>query len=299
MENKRWEDLTSSQRDALNYNERIELQLDYKKRMIKKYIMFGVLAVIIIIAIVTVFNSFTTVQTGFVGVKTRFGQVQDTMIYEGLNLKIPYIEKIVKIDCRTQVYEVTTEASSKDLQKVSNIKVVVNYNVDTTKANQLYREVGEQYKTVLIEPAVLESLKQGISQYTAEELITKRSECATVILDLLKSKLESRGILISALNITDLSFSAEFDQAVENKQIVEQQTQQAQYELEKARVENQKKIENAQADAQVMATQNAQITDNYLKLKEIENQKAMIEKWNGQLPTTMTGSDVSSIFNVN
>lgn len=297
--NKKWEDLTSSQRDALNYNERIELQLDYKKRMIKKYIMFGVLAVIIIVAIVTIFNSFTTVQTGFVGVKTRFGQVQDTMIYEGLNLKIPFVEKIVKIDCRTQVYEVTTEASSKDLQKVSNIKVVVNYNVDTTKANQLYREVGEQYKSVLIEPAVLESLKQGISQYTAEELITKRSECATVILDLLKSKLETRGILISALNITDLSFSEEFDQAVENKQIVEQQTQQAQYELEKARVENQKKIENAQADAQVMATQNAQITDNYLRLKEIENQKIMIEKWNGQLPTTMTGSDVSSIFNLN
>lgn len=267
--------------------------------MNKKYIMFGVLAVIIIVAIVTIFNSFTTVQTGFVGVKTRFGQVQDTMIYEGLNLKIPFVEKIVKIDCRTQVYEVTTEASSKDLQKVSNIKVVVNYNVDTTKANQLYREVGEQYKSVLIEPAVLESLKQGISQYTAEELITKRSECATVILDLLKSKLESRGILISALNITDLSFSAEFDQAVENKQIVEQQTQQAQYELEKARVENQKKVENAQADAQVMATQNAQITDNYLKLKEIENQKTMIDKWNGQLPTTVTGSDVSSIFNLN
>ena len=48
-----------------------------------------------------------------------------------------------------------------------------------------------------------------------------------------------------------------------------------------------------------MAAQNAQITDNYLRLKEIENQKAMIEKWNGQLPTTITGSDVSSIFNLN
>lgn len=297
--NKKWEDLSTSERNSLNYDVRDALYKDYVKRMRIRYIKLGVLVVVIIVALITLFNSFATVQTGFVGVKTRFGQVQDTMIYEGLNLKIPFVEKIVKIDCRTQVYEVTTEASSKDLQKVSNIKVVVNYNVDTTKANQLYREVGEQYKTVLIEPAVLESLKQGISQYTAEELITKRSDCATVILDLLKSKLESRGILISALNITDLSFSAEFDQAVENKQIVEQQTQQAQYELEKARVENQKKIENAQADAQVMATQNAQITDNYLKLKEIENQKTMIDKWNGTLPTTMTGSDVSSIFNLN
>ena len=78
----------------------------------------------------------------------------------------------------------------------------------------------------------------------------------------------------------------------------EQETQKAQYELEKARVENQKKIENAQADAEVMAAQNAQITDNYLKLKEIENQKAMIEKWNGQLPNTMLNDGINGLFNI-
>ncbi len=265
----------------------------------KKIVKYVIIGVIILFIIVTLFNSLKTIPTGYVGVKTRFGQVQDTMINEGLNLKVPYIEKIVKIDCRTQKYEVTTEASSKDLQKVSNIKIVVNYNVNKSKANQLYKDVGINYQTVLIEPSILESIKQGMSQYTAEELITKRNEVASVILDLLKSKLEEKGISVTAINITDLSFSEEFDDAVEQKQIVEQETQKAQYELEKAKVENQKKIENAKADAEVMRQQNEQITENYLKLKEIENQKAMIEKWNGQTPTTILSDDANSLFNIN
>ena len=256
----------------------------------KNKIILGISIGIIIIGIIIFFSSITTVPTGFVGIKTRFGQVQQEMIQEGFNFKTPFIEKIVKIDCRTQKFEVTTEASSKDLQKVSNIKIVVNYNVDKSKANSIYKEVGVDYQTILIQPAILESIKQGMSQYTAEELITKRSEVANIIMSLLKEKLEQKGVLITALNITDLSFSKEFDKAVEDKQIVEQETQKAQYELEKAKVENEKKIENAKADAEVMKQQNKEITDEYLKLKELEVQQKIIEKWDGKLPTTTTDS---------
>ena len=59
------------------------------------------------------------------------------------------------------------------------------------------------------------------------------------------------------------------------------------------------KIEDAKAEAEVMRQQNEQITDSYLRLKEIENQKAMIDKWNGTLPSTMAGSDISNIFSLN
>lgn len=263
----------------------------------KTKIIIGSIVGVIVIAMIILIASITTVPTGYVGVKTRFGQVQDDVVQEGFNLKAPFIESIVKIDCRTQKYEIATEASSKDLQKISNLKVVVNYNVDKNNANNLYKEVGKDYQTVLIEPAILESIKQGISQYTAEETITKRSEVADVINNLLKEKLQDKGVLVTALNITDLSFSEEFDTAVEQKQIVEQETQKAQYELEKAKVENEKKIENAKADAEVMRQQNEQITDNYLRLKEIENEQKAIEKWNGQLPTTT--SDAIPFINVN
>lgn len=296
MKKKKLKDYSDEELARMDYNTKERLILEDKIHKIVKYVL---LAIIVIFLIITFFNSFKTIPTGFVGVKTRFGQVQDTMLNEGLNLKVPFIEKIVLMDCRTQKTEYTMEASSKDLQKISNFKIAINYNITNDTANKLYRSVGVDYKSIIVEPAIQEAMKATVANYTAEELITKRNEVSEFALNKLSPKLQENGITLTSLNILDLSFSEEFDTAVEQKQIVEQETQKAQYELEKAKVENQKKIENAQADAEVMAAQNAQITDNYLKLKEIENQKAMIEKWNGQLPTTMTGSDVSSIFNIN
>lgn len=239
-----------------------------------------ILLIIALFVLTTIICSITTVPTGFVGIKTRFGQVQDAVIQEGFNFKLPYIEKIVKLDCRTQKTEYTMEASSKDLQKISNFKVAVNYNITKDTANDLYRKVGVDYKSIIVEPAIQEAMKATIANYTAEELITKRNEVSAFALEALFNKLQDSGITLTALNIIDLSFSPEFDKAVEEKQIVEQQTEKAKYELEKAKVENEKKIENAKAEAEVMKQQNAQITDQYLRLKEIENQKAMIDKWN-------------------
>lgn len=290
---KKYEEYTKEEFSKLSSDEKDVVEGSYYLRKVGKFTLIGTVG---IFAVVTIIKSFTTIPTGYVGVKTRFGQVQDTVIQEGLNFKMPYVEKIVKIDCKTQKCEYEMEASSKDLQKVSNIKVAVNYNVDKSKANTLYREIGKDFKGVIIEPAIYESVKQGMSQYTAEELIAKRSEVSNVIVTLLTEKLESRGIAITALNITDFSFSQEFDDAIEKKQVTEQQTQQAKYELEKAKVENEKKIENAKTEAEVMKQQNEQITEQTLKLKELENQSALIEKWNGQLPTTVT-DDVLSILN--
>lgn len=296
MKQKKLKDYTQEEFNKLNYTEQQELLTKHYISTIAKWV---IIAIIVIFLIIVFFNSFKSIPTGFVGVKTRFGQVQDTMLNEGLNLKIPFIEKIVLMDCRTQKTEYTMEASSKDLQKISNFKVAINYNITKDTANSLYREVGVDYKTIIVEPAIQEAMKATIANYTAEELITKRNEVSAFALEALYNKLQNSGITLTSLNILDLSFSPEFDQAVEQKQIVEQETQKAQYELEKAKVENEKKIENAKAEAEVMRQQNEQITENYLKLKEIENQKAMIDKWNGTLPSTMAGSDISSIFNLN
>ena len=65
-------------------------------------VILGVCISIILIILIIVCCSITTVPTGFVGVKTRFGKVQNDVIQEGLNTKAPFIEKIVKINCKTQ-----------------------------------------------------------------------------------------------------------------------------------------------------------------------------------------------------
>ena len=116
----------------------------------KKIVKWSIIIAIAIFAIITFFNCFKTIPTGYVGVKTQFGKVQETMLNEGINFKVPYIEKIVLMDCKTQKAEYTMEASSKDLQKVSNFTIAVNYNLTKDTANKLYREVGTDYKSVII-----------------------------------------------------------------------------------------------------------------------------------------------------
>lgn len=259
----------------------------------------GILAGILAIIIIVIFSAITTVPTGYVGIKTRFGQVQDDTIQEGLNMKLPFVERIVKIDCRTQKLEYTMEASSKDLQKISQIKIAVNYGVDKQRANILYKEIGEDFKSIIIEPAIYETMKSAIANYTAEELVTKRQEVSNMAQEILTERLQEKGINITSLSMTDLSFSQEFDEAIEKKQVVEQQTQQAQYELEKAKVENERKIENARTEAEVMRQQNQEITDKTLELKRLEVQQKLIEKWNGTLPTTALNDNFSGFFNLN
>ena len=257
----------------------------------KKQILKLTIIAVIIIALIVLLSSFTAVPTGFIGIRTRFGKVSNNTVEEGLNLKIPFIEKIVLIDCRTLKAEISCSTASKDLQEVY-LNVAINYNVSRDTAQTLYKEVGVNYASIIISPSLLESVKSITAQYTAEELITKRTEVSDKMQELLKSKIETRGFDVIDFNITDLNFSAVYNQAIENKQVAEQEAKQAQYELEKAKIENERKIAEAEANAKVMQAQNESITENALKLKELEINQQFINKWNGVLPTTISGDAI-------
>ena len=261
------------------------MELDFKKIII---------VTIVILVLILGFGMITTVPTGHVGIKTRFGKVQDTTIQEGLNLKTPFIEKIVKIDCRTQKFEndKAFESSTKDMQIVKDIFVAINYSVDKKTANLLYQQVGTDYEKILILPAIQESVKSSFSKFTAEELITNRATVSELIKETLIAKLKVNGINVSEVSIKNFDFSSEYNKAIEEKATAQQNVEKARAELEKAQVDNKKKVENAKAEAEVMALQNKEITDKTLRLKELEIQHALINKWNGQLPTTSLGDNV-------
>ena len=263
-----------------------------KNKSLKLLIVF-----LIFLCLIIFLNCFTTVPTGYVGIRTRFGKASQDVVQEGLNLKLPIIEKIVLMDCRTQKAETNCSTASKDLQEVS-LQVAINYNVTIDNAYTIYKNIGVNYESIVISPSVLESVKSITAQYTAEELITKRSEVSDKMEEILKTKIESRGFNVIDFNITDLDFSIAYNQAIEKKQVAEQEAKQAQYELEKSKIENEKKIAEAEANAKVMQVQDASTTENALKLKELEIKKNFIEKWNGILPTTVTGDSVIPFLDI-
>lgn len=259
--------------------------------------VIGIVVILLVVFVVIGLNCITTVPTGFVGVKTRFGKVQEDVIQEGLNMKAPFIEKIVKIDCKTKKVETTAAGSTKDMQNVS-ASIAVNYNVNKETTNSLYREVGKEYEDVIINPAVQESIKSTLAQYTAEELITKRSEVSNKIQDALIEKIQDRGFIVTEFNLVNIDFSEEYDKAIETKAVKQQEVETAKAELEKQKIQNEKEIAEAEKDAKVMELQNQQITENTLRLKELEVKQSLINKWNGALPQTSLGQGVMSMFNI-
>ena len=292
---KKWELLTDEEKKNLSYDEKEKLQLNYN---IRKGVKISVISFIILFLIVTIFNTLTTVPTGFVGVKTRFGQVQNDVIQEGLNVKVPYIEQIVRIDCKTKKIQTTSESSTKDMQTVQTT-VAVNYNVNKETANKIYKEIGLDYEDIIINPAILESIKSAMAQYTAEELITKRAEVSNKIQETLIDKIKTRGFIVTEFNLTNIDFSEEYDRAIEAKAVKQQEVVTAQAELEKQKIQNEKEISIAEKDAKVMQLQNQQITDKTLQLKALEIQQKLIEKWDGKFPSTMLGESANMLFNIN
>lgn len=258
---------------------------------IPKIVIFGVIGLFLLI---TIFSSYSIVKSGEVGLKVRFGKIQNVQIDEGFNLKTPYVEKIVKVNIKVQKSEVNTEGASKDLQDIKT-KIAVNYRVEGTKASSLYKTVGNKYEETVLQPAIHESIKAVISKYTAEEVITKRNEVSNLCMEELQSKVKKYGIVIDNFNIVDLNFSEEYSKAIEAKQVAEQQVLKAKQELEKTKIEAEQKVAKAKAEAEALKAQKQEITKDLLELRKIEAELKAIEKWNGQLPTYNLGDNVPFI----
>ena len=227
-------------------------------------IMISILCIVVI-----VFGScFRTIRSGEVGIRVRFGKVINKELKEGINYKLPVIEKIVKMNVRVQKIEVKTVSSSKDLQEVE-MDLAVNYQVESTKAFKLYKTVGLGYKDIVLEPAIQESIKAVTSKYTAEELITNRSEVSDKCMEEINKKIKKYGLTVSDFNITNFRFSEEFSKAIEEKQVAEQKVLTAKQELEKAKVDAEKKIVAAEAEKKANDLKMQSLTDNIVKEKMI------------------------------
>ena len=258
---------------------------------IPKIVVFSVIGLFLLI---TMFSSYSIVKSGEVGLKVRFGKIQNVQIDEGFNLKVPYIEKIVKVNIKVQKSEVDTEGASKDLQDIKT-KIAVNYRVEGTKASYLYKTVGNKYEETVLQPTIHESIKAVISKYTAEEVITKRNEVSNLCMEELQSKVKKYGIVIDNFNIVDLNFSEEYSKAIEAKQVAEQQVLKAKQDLERTKIEAEQKVAEAKAEAEALKAQKQEITKDLLELRRIEAELKAIEKWNGQLPTYNLGDSVPFI----
>jgi len=258
----------------------------------------GVIVGIVVLIIIGVVASASAqiVDSGHRGVLLHWNAVDVTSppLEEGLHFVIPFQDTIVNMEVRTLKFVTATSAASKDLQNVST-EVTVNYNPDPNTVNTLYKEVGLQYESRVIQPAVDEVVKQVTANYNAEELITKRPQVKSDIESEITKRLDIYNINTQVISITDFQFSVLFSQAIESKVEAEQKAQKAEndllrIEVEARQIEQQAKgiaaanVAQAEGEAEAIRVINEALSANPFYLEWLKTQA-----WDGRLPLVVGG----------
>ena len=253
----------------------------------------NVVSVIVALVVAVVLYAFwplVSIPAGHKGVVTIFGEVKDGALSPGLNIVNP-MAHVIDVNTQVQKIEIEGAASSKDLQQI-HTKIAVNYHLAQDSVQRLFSDVGMQYETKIINPAVQEAFKAVSAKYTATELIEKRGDVKALIQTALAEaveKVSSKTVVIDEVFITNFQFSDSFAKAVEEKQTAEQRVLTEQRNLQRIEVQAKQRIAQATAEAEAIRIQAQSISAQggmaYVNLKAIE-------KWNGTLPNYMMGNAV-------
>jgi prohibitin 2 len=246
-------------------------------------------AIIVIVVLIVGSNSYAQVEYGHVGLYKTFGKLNNNILSPGMHFKIPFMQTVIQVNTQVTKTETDTTASSKDLQPVST-HVAVNYSVNKDSAYNLMNNIGGNYDTVIINPAVQEIVKEVTARYQAEDLIAKRDVVAGEISEHLTSRLAKYDLIVNEINIVNFKFSDAFNQSIEAKQVAQQQALKASNDLKRIQIEAQQKIAQAEAEAESLKLKKQEVTPELVQLKQIEVQEKALEKWDGKLPQVTGGA---------
>lgn len=255
----------------------------------------ALICVIAVVLLIVLFNSFSIVEEGYIGVKYRFGKIVQDNLTAGLNVHIPFIEEIREVDVREQVYAISTDAYTSDTQSVKPIELKLNYCYDSSKLSDIIRNVGiSNVEAKLLVPNVQKIAKDAIGKVKAEQLVQSRADVTNEIQNALTEILAKDGIIVTAFAIENIYFDEAFEASIQAKVIAEQDALKMENKTKEKEEEAKQVVIAAEAEAKskkIAAEAEAEA------IKAIQQQLSQspnyvdyfrIEKWNGELPQVVS-----------
>ena len=238
---------------------------------IGKIITGAVVVILCIVGLFVLFGSWYSIPEGYVGVMFHsFGAGQGfdtTSLQQGWGLKAPFRDRVYSIPFRTQsigFYGATEEKGSygsiqpKDKNGITfDVDVTIRYSLDPTQAPAFIEQKGEGIAALeaILSTAVRADSTRGVfGKYAQEDVPLQRDDIAIEVKQTLQKRIDSEAtrnlkpgfITIEAVDIRNIKFNAQIEDAIVNKQKTKQVAEQKTYELQQA--ETQKKIVLVQAD---------------------------------------------------
>jgi len=202
----------------------------------------------------------------------RFAGVKEFVIGEGTHFMIPWVQRPIMFDIRSRPKNVPTVTGSKDLQNV-NITLRILFRPKPEALPGIYTQLGVDYDDRVLPSITNEVLKAVVAQFDAGELITNRELVSSRIDQELTKRSEQFGVILDDISITHLTFGREFTQAVELKQVAQQEAEKARFLVEMAEQHKKAAVISAEGDteaAELLAKAFGKAGEGLVELRRIE-----------------------------
>lgn len=202
----------------------------------------------------------------------RFQGVRDMVIGEGTHFFVPWVQRPILFDIRSRPRTVPVVTGSKDLQNV-NITLRILFRPVHSKLPNIYTTLGQDFEDRVLPSITSEVLKAVVARFDASEMITQRELVSQSVSEDLTERAKQFGLVLDDISITHLTFGKEFTQAVEMKQVAQQEAERARFLVEKAEQQKRAAITSAEGDkvaAELLSKAFASAGNGLIELRRIE-----------------------------
>jgi Membrane protease subunits, stomatin/prohibitin homologs len=269
--------------------------------MLRKYRSMIKTAGVIVILIGMSIACVVQVEPGQVGVQKLFGKVSNNILESGLNIINPLVQ-VVMFDVRTENYTMSGIQDEGAKQGDDAIRVLtadglevvidltVLYKVIPTEAPRILKEVGTDYRNVLVRPICRTKIRDNAVYYDAVALYsTKRDEFQAKIFSTIEANFKERGLMLEQLLVRNITLPASVKASIESKINAEQDAQKMTFVLQKETQEAQRKRVEAQGIADYQKILSTGLSD---KLLQYEMIKAITNSPNAKLIFMTNGKNL-------
>ena len=250
--------------------------------------------ILALVVLIILWGTFVIIPAGHRGVCLWWGSVEQRIMGEGLNFKVPIAETVIKVDVKVQPHPFKQiDAASKEYQMVQ-MTGMMNFHIDPAYVNDLYQKVGLDFADKVIDPAFNDFVKEVVPTYPIGEILPRREEIRKRAMTKLGENLARYHIIVDDIYFASIRFSPGYEGAIEAKQVAQQQVETQKQVLAQREIEAQQKVATAKGEAEsilVVAQGQAKANDALSRsISPILVQYKGIEKWNGILPQVSGGS---------
>jgi regulator of protease activity HflC (stomatin/prohibitin superfamily) len=247
------------------------------------------------LALAVVMSAFVQIPAGYVGVVRQFGAVTGATLDPGLHFVTPIVNTVDTVDTRVKAIRIEGYTAASREQQDLFLDATLNYHVDPRRAPEIIQNLGVDFENTIIMPRFLDIPKSVTDDYPTAVVLNSRDEIRVKATELLRAELNGRGIIVDQINFENFSYSDAYNQAIEDKQVAQQQVETERQRLAQQEIIAQQKVATAKGDAEAQIERaRGEAESNRLVAASLTDailQNRYIEKLSDQIQVMLVPSD--------